>query len=524
MTENVQAKLEKIAGLADKVSDKFGETQDKINRFRERMDEAASRVPYLGQALELLRNPITMIIAGAAALGTIGVAGVKMAGRFEENMARVNATAQLTKQELAGLRTELMEIGKDSGGNFEKIPIAFEKILSQTNDVALSMEVLKASVAGAKGGMTDLDIVAGAVGQSLSSIGKNNATAQEVMDTFFAAKRVGAGEFKDFATYLPTLIASGKTLGIQYKDVAGMFAFMTGKGQDAANASMLMQNAFTALGKGDVTRGLAGIGVNVFDKKGAMRDIGDIISDLSKRMAGLSDAQRSGLLEQAGLRDAQAKSAFSIMMQDSEKLRSSLGETNNAIGETAAAIANTNNPARTWASIMDRAQYILTKIGYVILPAVNAVMGFFVSGLDWIIANKDAILGFMIGFGVTLFTMAGGFNLVSGALWLTTKAVIANTVAWLANPMVWIPLAIAGVVTALVVMWNKFEGFRIFLKSLWETFKEVFSTLWDYAKLKLGAIGKMVYGIITFDKGMIKASFSDWAAGRRWREMCGIPL
>src|SRR3989304_4079226 len=108
MTENVQAKLEKIAGLADKVSDKFGETQDKINRFRERMDEAASRGPYLGQALELLRNPITMIIAGAAALGTIGVAGVKMAGRFEENMARVNATAQLTKQELAGVAAGLL--------------------------------------------------------------------------------------------------------------------------------------------------------------------------------------------------------------------------------------------------------------------------------------------------------------------------------------------------------------------------------------------------------------------------------
>ena len=40
---------------------------------------------------------------------------------------------------------------------------------------------------------------------------------------------------------------------------------------------------------------------------------------------------------------------------------------------------------------------------------------------------------------------------------LLTKAVWANTVAWLANPMVWVPAIIMAVVTAVVLMYNKFE-------------------------------------------------------------------
>ncbi len=115
---------------------------------------------------------------------------------FDEGMAKINTTAQLTSDGVAKLKSDLITMGRDAGADLSTVPDAYEKILSQTGDVALSTDILKSSLKGAKAGFTDADIVAGALAQSLSLIGKENTNAQEVMDTFFAAKRVGAENLK----------------------------------------------------------------------------------------------------------------------------------------------------------------------------------------------------------------------------------------------------------------------------------------------------------------------------------------
>src|SRR5690606_15581899 len=135
-----------------------------------------------------------------------------------------------------------IDIGKNSASDLNQLPASFEAILSQTNDVALSMEVLKASVEGADAGFADLDTVSGAIAQSMNLVAKEGLNARQVLDTFMTAKRVGAGEFEDFAQYMPGLIAAGNNLGVTFNNTAGAFAYMTGMGQSAADSAMLMQN------------------------------------------------------------------------------------------------------------------------------------------------------------------------------------------------------------------------------------------------------------------------------------------
>jgi TP901 family phage tail tape measure protein len=354
---------------------------DTINgsAFNRNLKGAINNLPFA----DLITNPVAQ--AGAALFQS-----GKMAMSFDEGMAKINTTAQLNSEGLNKLKGDLKSIGRDAGADLSTIPDAYEKILSQTGDIALSTDILKTALKGSKAGFTDADTVAGALAQSLSLIGKENTNAQEVMDTFFAAKRVGAGEFKDFANYMPGLISAGKNLGVGFKQTAGLFAYMTGKGMKAEESATLMQNAFTALGKSDIQKGLSKAGVQVFDKKGAIRDFGDIMQDLNKRTKGMSDKTKSNFLEKVGLKDVQAKNAFSVLASDNPKLREALGATKNAMGETDKAFQNAQNPMmriqKMWSDIQSIALSVGDVLGLVLIPVfglLSIVVGGVADGIGW---------------------------------------------------------------------------------------------------------------------------------------------
>ena len=286
----------------------YNQEIDRLSGRIEKLDNAGrggKLKGYLGEIGSMVKgfvNPVTM---GAAAIGFAG----KSAMNFREGMAKVNITAQLDEKGLSDLESKIKGIAKANKFDIGVAPGAFEQIISQTADVDMSLDVLDAALKGSKGGFTDLSTVAGALAQTMSILG-GSASSLEVLDTFFAAKRVGAGEFKDFATYMPGLIASADALGVKYKSVAGVFAYMTGKGQDAARASVLMGNMFSSLSKSDITKNLDKAGVKIFDAQGKMRDFVDIFRDLGGVMAGMSDQQKTAFLEKVGIVDKEAKAAF----------------------------------------------------------------------------------------------------------------------------------------------------------------------------------------------------------------------
>src|SRR5690606_8048095 len=131
-------------------------------------------------------------------------------------------------------------------------------------------------------------------------------TANEVLDTLLKAKAVGAGEFEDFARYLPGLIASAKNVGMAFKDTAGLFSFMTFKGQSPEQAATLIQNMITSLQKKEILVGLKKKGIDPFNVDGSRKNITRLFLDIEKKLHGMTDKQRAKFLIDVGLNDAQA--------------------------------------------------------------------------------------------------------------------------------------------------------------------------------------------------------------------------
>lgn len=364
-------------GIIFSLYDNFSSTADRISSKWKSLDalteESGKR---MGETMNKMKLGFAGMVVGAAIVAPILLA-VGAAQQFEKGMAKINTTAQLSQPELAALRDELLDLGKGAVGDLNKIPAAYEKIISQTNDVVLSTDILKSALKGAKAGFADVDIVSAALAQTLSIVGKENTTASEVIDTLFAAKRVGAGEFSDFAQYLPTLIAAGKNLGLTYQETSGIFAFFTGKGQDAANSAVLMQNAFSALQKVDIQDGFKKAGVAIFDAQGKMRSMVDIFTDLNKITGKMSQEQKTNLFASVGLKDVQARNAFSVLSSDVNKLRESMSATMNPAGELNKALAYGENNSQRWEIALNKLKYVVIKLGTVFLPIATTAAEFF---------------------------------------------------------------------------------------------------------------------------------------------------
>lgn len=400
---------------------------------KEAFMNAAGDVPMLGNALSLLGNPYTLIIAGLTAVIGLGAKATQMAIGWNTSMAKVNVTAGLTKKELKDLSGQILEIGARNTGPLEEVPEAFNKIISAGLDVKTSLATLEPTLQAAKAGFTDVGTVAAAAVNTMNSSGIMDAT--RVYDILFATLNKGNAEFGDIAAYLPKIIPGARAAGISLEDTAGAFAYLTAQGLKSEAAATGLQNVFKAFSNAHTIDGFKKIGVDVFDATGKMRPMLDVVKDLQTRLGGLSDKKKALTLGKVGL-DQEAANTLASFTQNYEKLSEIVAFTNNSQGQLAEAVANSATPMDDWLLTVNMFKLAMIEVGNKILPYVTAAFKGIYEFAKYV---YDVLTGSTEVTGHWGDLLNGVISLFS-ATWNLTKTVlkavwglVSGTVEWLSK-------------------------------------------------------------------------------------------
>ena len=136
------------------------------------------------------------------------------------------------------------------------------------------------------------------------------------------------------------------------------------------------------------------------------------------------------------------------------------------------------NKATAWVTanlpaITQKVMDIGVKIKDEVVPAVKNVFEWIQKLSPVIAAVGTAIAGLaLVGFIQNFKTIIASTKLWTAAQWLLNAAMSAN-------PIALVVIAIAALVAAFVVLWNKSESFRNFWIGLWDNVKAVASTAWE---------------------------------------------
>lgn len=480
MGEEAEKTKDPVDGLGDSTEDtgkKTEETDSKFSAWKMTLSNLAA------EAITRVIDKVTELAADVVGLGK----------DFTSTMSEVQAISGASDEEMAVLEETARQFGATTVFSASEAAEALKYMSLAGWSVEESTSAL--------GGVLDL---AAASGMGL-------AEASDMVTDYLSAFGMEADKSAYFADLLAFAQSNSNTtaeqLGEAYRNCA---ANLNAAGQDVETTTSLLEamanqgykgsEAGTALAAimRDITNamddGAIKIGdtvVSVTDASGNFRDLTDILADVEASTNGMGDAQRASALSSTFTADS-IKGMNLILNESMDKVSGYEESLRNASG-TATDMAATMNDNLTGdlanmnSALEELGLKVYDKLEQPLRSAAQWVTDKVVPALTSLVENADTVVPVISGVATafaTLKTTMAISSLISAVSksWQAYKAANEGATAaqWLlnaalnANPAVLIISLIAGLVAAVVLLWNTNEDFRNAVTAAWQTIQESF--------------------------------------------------
>ena len=493
--------------------------------------EAGAKIEEYGGKVEGVGKKLMPVSGVAAATGT---ALTKMAWDFEDGMAKVSTIADTTEVPISDLEKQIKQLSDSTGVEAGEIAenvynaiSAGQKTGDAVNFVSKATDLARAGFAETGDALDVLSTIMNAYGLEASEVDK-------VSNDLIMTQNLGKTTVAELSSSMGKVIPTAKSTGVNLDELCGAYVVMTSNGVATAETTTYLNSMLNELGKQGSTAANAFAAGTEHIKEGGLTmaeameqgwSLSDVLSVLDEQAAA------SGTSINNMFSSAEAGKAANILWDNAEKFNGAVEEiqgsttaTSDALGnletsghKTEVAINQIKNAGLEFGqtisamlapALQKLAEYIrnakekldgmddgqkqaIVTIGLIVAaigPAL-VIIGKVITAVGTVATGVGSLVGFVGGTVVPLITgtimpaLSGLWALITGAIMTALSglwALITGTVMpalsglWalmLANPISIVIAAIAAIVAAFVLLWNKCEGFRNFWINLFSSVK-----------------------------------------------------
>lgn len=459
------------------------------------MTRAGSTARTVASGMENTGRKSALIASGMTAAGlavaAFGVAAVKMAADFDQQMSTVQANTGATSAQMDQLRAAAIEAGAstvysasdsaDAINDLGKAGMSVTDILTGGLSGALNL--------AASDGMAVGD-AAEYMANALSMFHLKGSQASQVADTLAAGAGKAVGNVSDFGEALNNCGAQANSFGMNIQETTGVLALFAQNGTIGAEAgtqlnSMLMKLAAPSA---EASNTMKELGISAYDAQGHFVGMANFAGQLQKAEKNLTDEQRNQA--NATIFGSYAIKAANYLYEAGE---SGVNKWTKAVSESGyaaeQAAAKNNNLKGDLENLGGSMESLMISVG----EGAQGPLRKMVQGLDTLV---DAFSGLPSGVQQTLVVMAslagvfGAVHKAAGNLNGSTST-MANNIGLAIDPIQRVKTALASAQTA-------FEMFRASGMSAQEQL-ETFGTSASRAELKTAgfkAVGSSVMSLL----------------------------
>lgn len=459
------------------------------------MTRAGSTAKTVASGMENTGRKSALIASGMTAAGlavaAFGVAAVKMAADFDQQMSTVQANTGATSAQMDQLRAAAIEAGAstvysatdsaDAINDLGKAGMSVTDILTGGLSGALNL--------AASDGMAVGD-AAEYMANALSMFHLKGSQASQVADTLAAGAGKAVGNVSDFGEALNNCGAQANSFGMNVQETTGVLALFAQNGTIGAEAgtqlnSMLMKLAAPSA---EASNTMKELGISAYDAQHHFVGMANFAGQLQKAEKNLTDEQRNQA--NATIFGSYAIKAANYLYEAGE---SGVNKWTKAVSESGyaaeQAAAKNNNLKGDLENLGGSMESLMISVG----EGAQGPLRKMVQGLDTLV---DAFAGLPSGAQQTLVVMAslagvfGAVHKAAGNLNGSTST-MANNIGLAIDPIQRVKTALASAQTA-------FQMFKASSMSASEQM-EAFGTSASKAQLKTAgfkAIGSSVMSLL----------------------------
>lgn len=512
-----------LANQIEKLSGELKENKTELNNASDaadKLDKSLDDVDPKGAAdgFTVLKGALANLVAGGI---TLAIEGLKnLASSAYESYETYDEGADIVIQKTgaigeagAGLQQAYKNVCKSVVGDFEDIGTAVGEVNTRFGVVGDDLETLSTKfLKFAELNGVDVNGAIDSVQKTLSAFGLEADDAGDVLDTL---NKVGQDTGISMDTLSGLLMENASSFSQMGLDVHQAAAFLgdiekSGVSTSVAMTSLSKASQYAAEENKPLTKVLEETAKKMKNAKTDSEGL-QIAYDVFGKKAGakIYEACKTGSLSFDDLSKAMQNNAGSIdetyeATQDGvDKIKLIFQNLKTQVGESLATAFDSLAPVME--SIMNGVDWegIGEKVGTFLTTLAE--------GFKWVIDNKDSIVAALTGAAVAVGTYVAYTTAVKVmkegwmALEIVQKAVAAAqwllNAAMSANPIGLVVAAVAGLVAAFVVLWNKSDAFREFWINLWEKVKEItgvvvtaikdfFTNLWADIQIVWGVVSE----------------------------------